>query len=110
MLYSEDPESVNTATNTVDGGGVFFCITKHAKLHQWKLESKLVLKEFTSIKLHGQFHSQHLFFFPHRRLADRVPAHGVLGVVQRGVRQGEVDVSVEIVVILVLVEQARQEI
>lgn len=42
-----------------------------------------------------------------RQSAESVPAHGVLSVVQWGVRQGEVDVSIEIVIELVLVEQAR---
>lgn len=45
--------------------------------------------------------------YARRQSAERVPAHGVLSVVQWGVRQGEVDVSIEIVIELVLVEQAR---
>lgn len=42
--------------------------------------------------------------------ADSVPAHGVLCVVLRSVSQGEVDVTMKIVMILVLVEQPRQEV
>ena len=45
-----------------------------------------------------------------RPWADGVPAHGVLSVVKWGVSQGEVDVSVEIIIELVLVEQARQKV
>lgn len=99
---------MHTAANT--GLIIIFC--GRAKLHQWNLESKLVLKEFTSKKLHKD---QKVSFTlaptsPSRGLADSAPAHGVLSVVQRGVRQGEVDVTVKIVVVLVLVEQAGQEI
>lgn len=42
-----------------------------------------------------------------RQSAYNVPAHGVLCVVKRGVSQGEVDVSTELIIELVLVEQAR---
>lgn len=48
------------------------------------------------LRLHAIMHS-----------ADRVPAHGVLSVVSRGISQSEVDVSIEIIIELVLVEQAR---
>lgn len=42
-----------------------------------------------------------------RQSGHSVPAHGVVSVVTRGVSQGEVDVSIEIIIELVLVEQAR---
>lgn len=45
-----------------------------------------------------------------RQSADTVPAHGVFSVVKWGVRQGEVDISIQLIIKLVLVEQARQKV
>lgn len=40
-------------------------------------------------------------------MRESVPAQGVVGVVQRGVGQAKIDISFEVMIELVLVEQVR---
>lgn len=43
-------------------------------------------------------------------MRESTPAQGVVRVVERGVSQGEIDVSIHVTIELVLVEQARQKL
>lgn len=48
-----------------------------------------------------------LFMHALRQSKRSVPAQGVLSVVKRGISQGKIDISIQLIIKLVLVEQAR---